>query len=70
MDRDKAKVELKEVIGKLFDSDEYTQFEDNRSGFIGDETISFMAEAALSVLLGIEDTYDYMRKEGMINGIS
>lgn len=68
MDRDKAKVELKEAIGKLFESDEVTQIGDNRNGCIGEETINLMSEAALSVLLGIEDVYDYMKKEGIVNG--
>lgn len=68
MDRDKAKVELKEAMRKLFEGNNYTEIGDNRSGYIGDETISLMAEAALSVLLGIEDTYDYMVKEGIASG--
>lgn len=69
MDRDKAKVELKEAISKLFDDiDNYNEFADNRNGYVGEETVSLMAEAALSVLLGIEDAYDYMNKEGIING--
>lgn len=66
MDRDKAKVELKEVIRKLLEGDVYSEIGDERNGYIGEETISLMAEAALSVLLGIEDTYDYMQKEGII----
>lgn len=65
MDRDKAKVELKEAIEKAFEEGELLW---GRNGYCGDETVSLMAEAALSVLLGIEDAYDYMNKEGIING--
>lgn len=63
MDRDKVKIILKEAISKAFEKDE---LENKRNGYIGENTISFMAEASLSVLLAIEDVHRYMQEEGII----
>ena len=63
MDRDKAKIQLKEAIESCFNEGEICEY---RSGYVGDETINLMAEAALSVLLGIEDAYEYMEREGLL----
>lgn len=64
MDRDKAKVELKEAIEKAFMDDGELLM--GRNGYFGNQMYSLMAEAALSVLLGIEDAYDYMEKEEIV----
>lgn len=63
MDRDKAKVQLKEAIGECFDSGEIA---DGRDGYIGDNIISLMAEAALSVLVATEDCCEYLRNEQLL----
>ena len=63
MDRDKAKVELKETISQLFKEGEIGL---NREGCIGDNTIGLIAEAALSVLLATEDSFQYMKDEELI----
>lgn len=62
MDRDKAKVILKEAIGKAFDEEEL----DDRGFIIGDKTINSMAEASLNVLFAVEDVQEYLEKEGML----
>lgn len=62
IDKDKAKVILKEAIGKAFDSDELS----DRGTYIGEETISLMAESALNVLLAVEEIQTYMEKEGIL----
>lgn len=64
MDRDKAKIEIKEALAKLFEN--CGEVGDNREGYIGDETINLMAEAALCVLLSTEDEYEYLKREDMI----
>jgi len=63
MDKDKAKVILKDAINKAFEDGELA---DNRAGYVGEETISLMAEASLGVLLAVEDVQDYLRKEGLV----
>ncbi len=63
MDRDKVKVILKEAIWEAFDE---TELESGREGYIGDETVNLMAEAALSVLLAVEEVQVYLKKEGVI----
>ena len=63
MDRDKAKVILKEAIEKAFDKDE---LENNREGYIGDNTIDLMAESALNVLLATEGICDWLTREGLM----
>lgn len=63
MDRDKAKVELKEAIMGCFKEGEIAW---NRNGYSGNQIIDLMAEAALSVLLGIEDSYEYMKSAEII----
>jgi len=63
MNRDKAKVILYDAIFEAFDEHE---LENNRSGYIGDKTIDLMAEAALNVLLAVEDSYKYMKDEEVL----
>jgi hypothetical protein len=61
MDRDKAKVILKEAIQNAFDEYEL----DDRWFYLGDDTINLMAESALNVLLSVEDIQNYIKKEGI-----
>ncbi len=63
MDKDKVKVILKEAIAKTFDEEEV---DDNREGYIGEATINLMAEAALNVLLAVEDVQKYLKDEGLL----
>lgn len=63
MDRDKAKIILKEAIDKAFEEEELLE---NREGFVGDKTIDLMAESALNVLLAVEDVQEYLKREGLM----
>jgi len=60
MDKDKAKVILKDAIKKAF---EHAELED-RGFCVGDETINLMTESALNVLIAVKDVQDYLKKEG------
>ena len=62
IDKNKARVELVEAIGKLFEKGELS----DRTTYVGDETRDLMAEAALSVLLAVEDVQICLQKEGML----
>ena len=64
MDRDKVKVILKDAINKAFND---VELMDNRTGYVGDDTVNQMAEAALSVLLAVEDVQDYLKRERLLN---
>ncbi len=61
MDRDEVKVILKRKIWEIFDEPELQE-----RGYLGDETISLMAESALSVLLAVEDIQSYLKNEGIL----
>ncbi len=61
IDRDKAKVELKEAINKVFDEGELS----DRSTYVGEETINLMAESALNVLLAVEEVQIFIEKENL-----
>ena len=63
MDKDKAKIILKEAIGKAFEKREL----DDRDFLIGDETINLMAKSALNVLLAVKDVQDLLKREGELN---
>jgi len=60
MDKDKAKVILKDVINKAFEDLEL----EDREFYVGDETINLMSESALNVLLAVRDVQDYIKREG------
>ena len=62
MDRDKAKVILKELIREAFDNIEL----ENRGWDISTNTINLMTESALNVLLAVEDIQEYLNKENLI----
>ena len=62
IDRNKAKVQVKGAIEKVFESGELS----DRDTYVGDETINLMVEAALSVLLAVEDVQLYLAKEGLL----
>lgn len=62
IDKNKARVQLKEAIEKVFESGELS----GRETYIGEETINLMVEAALSVLLAVEDVQLYLRREEML----
>lgn len=63
MDKDKAKVELKEAIIKALERGEL----DNREFLIGEDTINYMTDAALNVLLAVKEIQNYLEKEEIIN---
>ena len=63
MDRDKAKVILKEAIFEAFGNEE---LEFDRNGYLGEDTINLMAESALTVLLAVEEVQDYLKKEDLM----
>lgn len=60
MDRDKAKVILKEAIRNAFEELEL----DDRNFYIGDETINLMTKSALNVLIAVEEIQDWLKREG------
>lgn len=60
MNRDKVKVILFDAIETAFEEDE---LQEGRDGYIGDETINLMAEAALNVLLAVEEVQNYLDRE-------
>lgn len=60
MDKDKAKVILKDAIEKAFENAEL----EDRGFYVGDETINLMTKSALNVLLAVEDVQDYLKREG------
>lgn len=60
IDRDKAKVILKEAINKAFDKPELS----NRETYIGEDTINLMTESALNVFLAVEEVQIYLKREG------
>jgi len=60
MDKDKAKVILKDAIEKAFEDAEL----EDRGFYVGDETINLMTESALNVLIAVKDVQDYLKKEG------
>ena len=62
MDRDKAKVILKDAISKAFEEAEL----EDKDFYVGYETINLMAESALNVLLAVEDVQDYLKKEELL----
>ena len=61
MDKDIAKVELKEMMMNFLENNS-----SDRDFYIGDNCASLMADAALNALLAIEDAYRYMDKEGIL----
>jgi len=62
MDKDRVKVILKEAIQKLFDEDVLQE----RTFYVGEDTVNLMAEASLNVFLAIEDVQNYLKKEGLV----
>ncbi len=62
IDKNKTRVELKDAIYNVFESGEFS----DRDYYFGDETIDLMVEAALSVLLAVEDVQIYLKQEGML----
>ncbi len=62
IDKNKARVQLKEAIDNVFESGELS----DREAYVGDETINLMVESALSVLLAVEDVQIYLKDEGML----
>jgi hypothetical protein len=61
--RKKLELSLSEVIDNwlgTFDDEDITCY-------VGDNINEYMAKAALSVLLAVEDTQDYLKDEGMFN---
>ena len=62
IDKNKARVQLKEAIDNVLESGELS----DRETFVGDETINLMVEAALSVLLAVEDVQIYLKDEGLL----
>lgn len=60
MDKDKAKVILKDAIEKAFEEAEL----EDRGFYVGDDTINLMSESALNVLLAVEDVQDYLKQQG------
>jgi len=60
MDKDKAKVILKDAINKAFENLEL----EDRGFYVGDETINLMSESALNVLLAVKDVQDLLKREG------
>ena len=62
IDKNKARVQLKEAIDKVFESGELS----DRETFVGDETINLMVESALNVLLAVEDVQIYLKQEGLL----
>jgi hypothetical protein len=57
IDRDKAKIILKESIRKLFEDEILAE---DGEFCIGTETVNLMAEAALNVLLAVEEVQEYL----------
>ena len=60
MDKDKAKVILKDAIEEAC----YKAEIDDRDFYLGEDTINLMAESALNVLLAVKDIQDYLKREG------
>lgn len=62
LDRDRAKIQLKEAIRELMIEGEL----EDREFLVGEETINYMAEAALNVLLAIEDVNTTLKDEELL----
>ena len=63
IDRNKAKVQLKGAIEKVFESGELS----DRDTYVGDETIDLMVESALNVLLAVEDVQFFLNGEKLLD---
>jgi hypothetical protein len=59
----KIKVKLSEAIEKTMDDGELV---DELDMYFPDEFASRMADAALSVLLGMQDTQKYLKEQGLM----
>ena len=62
IDKNKARVQLKEAIDKVFESGELSDI----YTYVGDDTIDLMVESALNILLAVEDVQLYLKREGML----
>lgn len=59
INKNKARVELKEAINEAFESGELS----DRETYIGEETIDLMVESALNVLFAVEEIQLFMKRE-------
>ena len=62
MDRDRIKIILKDKLEEALDVGVLAE----RDFFIGNKTMDSMAEAALHVLLAVEEVQDYLASEGYL----
>ena len=62
IDKNKARVQLKEAIDKVFESGELS----DRESYVGEETTNLMVESALNILLAVEDVQVYLKEESLM----
>jgi hypothetical protein len=59
----KIKIKLSEAIEKAMDDDELVE---ELNMYFPDGYEGIMADAAFSVLLGMKETYDYLKEQGLV----